>query len=800
MDIQCGGFYFVSDFDSGNLARVEQVTLKEKTATSSPDTPDFEFNIWTYPDCAGTEFENGNRTWFHFGIRGGPPFALVKLNIVNLNRQSKMYSQGMAPVFRTSLNPRNQWERVRDKPTFSTDDNVFTLSFKFRTLENARAVTYFAFTYPYSYVELQNNLEAIELKISKLSETLQKAEPRPDDIYYHRETVCFSLEGRKVDLLTISSYHGISENREPKLPNLFPEVNALRPFQFPDKKVVFLSARVHPGETPSSFVLNGVLHTLLNKDDPIGIVLRRIYVFKLIPMLNPDGVARGHYRTDTRGVNLNRVYNNPSPTLHPSVYAARSLIRYYHHRAVTPDEAEFDQRFAEGKMGQISDRVSGLSLEREGLQPPQPDCLPSSPTSPPLSDDLSNNSDFLEISNNLNELNSNRSLGGGCSHYNERPTPFGRENDPLLPSECRILNTQAFYTKPADSGLFLYVDFHGHASKKGIFMYGNHFGNTHENVDCMLLPKLMSINNQNFHFDSCNFTERNMYIRDKHGGLTREGSGRVAVLKATGLIRSYTLECNYNTGRLVNILPPPARIENLKRRNNLILVPPKYTPVIFEEVGRALCSSILDLTGSNPHSRLANSDYRNLTGVRESLKTHNLSADQNFIGPMQRAAIKLKSTQAQVKPAASKEQPPAMRVHRLAPLALEVKSASAGAGGSIQRPSSSGVCAGAGAGAASSVLQVRSKCSAVNAIAGTSRPNTFRKVKLSRDDVAVKKGTKRIKISDEQKPKDWNKVPPTEDLLLPWRSSASRLEKKNGADSVRRHLAPDQRRKKPKSK
>lgn len=23
--------------------------------------PDYEFNVWTHPDCHGTEFENGNR-------------------------------------------------------------------------------------------------------------------------------------------------------------------------------------------------------------------------------------------------------------------------------------------------------------------------------------------------------------------------------------------------------------------------------------------------------------------------------------------------------------------------------------------------------------------------------------------------------------------------------------------------------------------------------------------------------------------------------------------------------------------
>lgn len=74
-----------------------------------------------------------------------------------------------------------------------------------------------------------------------------------------------------------------------------------------------------------------------------------------------------------------------------------------------------------------------------------------------------------------------------------------------------------------------------------------------------------------------------LHYRDRRDGMSREGSGRVAVYKTTGLVRSYTLECNYNTGRLVNVLPPTIR----EGPGSAILsnpMPPKYTPHIFEEV------------------------------------------------------------------------------------------------------------------------------------------------------------------------------------------------------------------------
>lgn len=43
-------------------------------------------------------------------------------------------------------------------------------------------------------------------------------------------------------------------------------------------------------------------------------------------MLNPDGVARGQWRFDTQGENLNRHYLEPTQELHPTIKAAKEAI------------------------------------------------------------------------------------------------------------------------------------------------------------------------------------------------------------------------------------------------------------------------------------------------------------------------------------------------------------------------------------------------------------------------------------------------------------------------------------------
>lgn len=92
------------------------------------------------------------------------------------------------------------------------------------------------------------------------------------------------------------------------------------------RRAVILTSRVHPGESNSSFIMHGTLEFLVS-DEEAAKYLRNNFVFKVIPMLNPDGVIIGNYRCSLTGQDLNRQWIAPSSKMYPEDFAVKLMMR-----------------------------------------------------------------------------------------------------------------------------------------------------------------------------------------------------------------------------------------------------------------------------------------------------------------------------------------------------------------------------------------------------------------------------------------------------------------------------------------
>ena len=320
----------------------------------------------------------------------------------------------------------------------------------------------------------------------------------PSDSLFHREVLTRSIDGRDVEIITISHKSNFTKEREERLDNLFPSFTP-RPYKS-SKPVVFISARVHPGETPASYLLDGILMVLLGNDSR-GLALRQNFVFKIVPVLNPDGVYRGNFRTDQNGVNLNRCYLQPSVFEHPSIYAVRRYL-----------------------------------------------------------------------------------------------TAIGNVK--------------------------FYFDLHAHMSKRSSFLFGNFLPD--RKVDNQVFAKLMEINCQFFEFGDCDFSEKSMMAKDPKDLNSKEGSGRVALYSALGIIHSYTVESSYFIPRPLHLIPPTVNAKTGKRFNESIFynsscLIPVYNRPFFNDLAVGLLVSLLDLESLNPNSRLPLSEYKTLSSIYDHL-------------------------------------------------------------------------------------------------------------------------------------------------------------------------------------
>lgn len=77
------------------------------------------------------------------------------------------------------------------------------------------------------------------------------------------------------------------------------------------KKVIVITGRVHPGETNASWIVHGIIKFLLSKDK-VANELRKRVIFKIIPMINADGVTIGNTRCSFIGRDVNRLFGHPN--------------------------------------------------------------------------------------------------------------------------------------------------------------------------------------------------------------------------------------------------------------------------------------------------------------------------------------------------------------------------------------------------------------------------------------------------------------------------------------------------------
>jgi murein tripeptide amidase MpaA len=90
-------------------------------------------------------------------------------------------------------------------------------------------------------------------------------------------------------------------------------------------KYIVVIARSHPGESSGSWVIDGLIDWIKGQSDEVEDLIKKV-TLKVIPMMNPDGVFMGNYRTGITGLDFNRNFDSGKPSLFPESQALKRLI------------------------------------------------------------------------------------------------------------------------------------------------------------------------------------------------------------------------------------------------------------------------------------------------------------------------------------------------------------------------------------------------------------------------------------------------------------------------------------------
>ncbi|KAI5730858.1 hypothetical protein M8J77_000932 [Diaphorina citri] len=278
---------FESRFESGNLAKAVKIS-------------DNYYELYLRTDL----YTNRHMQWFYFRINNTRANVYYRFSIVNLSKSESLYSVGMKPLmYSTKEAELNKigWRRCGENITYfrndlsngeSVEDATYTLSFNL-TLPYDDDEVYLAHCYPYTYSDLQDYL--LKLQNHPVKSTFSSL-----------RLLCRSLAGNSVYYLTVTAPSLVDVPKR--------------------KKAIVITSRVHPGETPSSWMMKGFMD-FLTGDSAQAKELREKFIFKLIPMLNPDGVIVGNNRCSLTGRDLNRQYRTVIRETYPPVWHTKLLIR-----------------------------------------------------------------------------------------------------------------------------------------------------------------------------------------------------------------------------------------------------------------------------------------------------------------------------------------------------------------------------------------------------------------------------------------------------------------------------------------
>ncbi|XP_018415221.1 PREDICTED: cytosolic carboxypeptidase 2, partial [Nanorana parkeri] len=276
---------FESRFESGNLHKAVKVGTYEYELTLRTDL-----------------YTSKHTQWFYFQVKNTKKGVPYRFTITNLMKSNSLYNAGMKPLMYSEHNAAltgDGWKREGKDIKYYRNSrsqeggSLYCMTWTFE-FPNDNDTCYFAHCYPYTYSDLHKDI--------------QRWTSDPERSQYCKlRALCRSLAGNTVYLMTITS------------PSVNPELAT-------SKKAVVVTARVHPGETNGSWMMKGFLDFILS-DSPDAQLLRDMFIFKVIPMLNPDGVIVGNYRCSLSGRDLNRNYRSMLKDSFPCIWHTRAMIK-----------------------------------------------------------------------------------------------------------------------------------------------------------------------------------------------------------------------------------------------------------------------------------------------------------------------------------------------------------------------------------------------------------------------------------------------------------------------------------------